>query len=252
MRSRASIAIGPPQRSFNGRTRTYRRPLSTSHDLHRSDYWDQQPEHKVQAAHRHCGQRPPSLKKGGRTEARREPPRRFWHLARQRLGPDTSRGRQGARHPPLRGDSATPGRLPAGLRRRLDHDTQARCSRPARAFLPGPFALAQPASPAAAPGTGSSPEEEVRLDSLGGWCLRYTGAATCRGLLWPSRASRSKRVRLAGRPTHLPSTRSVRGGSSNARAMCDGRWCWRASGRSAPLVVAGTSLSRGRAPAYAS
>ena len=165
---------------------------------------------------------------------------------------NTSRGRPGARHPPLRGDSATPGRLPAGLRRRLDHDTQARCSRPARAFLPGPFALAQPASPAAAPGTGSSPEEEVRLDSLGGWCLRYTGAATCRGLLWPSRASRSKRVRLAGRPTHLPSTRSVRGGSSNARAMCDGRWCWRASGRSAPLVVAGTSLSRGRAPAYAS
>ena len=79
-----------------------------------------------------------------------------------------------------------------------------------------------------------------------------TGAATCRGLLWPSRASRSKRVRLAGRPTHLPSTRSVRGGSSNARAMCDGRWCWRALGRSAPLVVAGTSLSRGRAPAYAS
>ena len=174
MRSRASIAIGPPQRSFNGRTRTYRRPLSTSHDLHRSDYWDQQPEHKVQAVRGHRGQRPPSLKKGARTEARREPPRRFWHLARQRLGPDTSRGRQGPRHPPLRGDSATPGRLPAGLRRRLDHDTQARCSRPARAFLPGPFALAQPASPAAAPGTGSSPEEEVRLDSLGGWCLRHT------------------------------------------------------------------------------
>ena len=37
--------------------------------------WDQEPEHKVQAAHRHRGQRPPSLKKGGRTEARREPPR---------------------------------------------------------------------------------------------------------------------------------------------------------------------------------
>ena len=50
---------------------------------------------------------------------------------------NTSRGRPGARHPPLRGDSATPGRLPAGLRRRLDHDTQARCSRPARAFCPG-------------------------------------------------------------------------------------------------------------------
>ena len=127
-----------------------------------------------QAVRDHRGRRPPSLKKGGRSEARREPPRRLWHLARQRLGPDTSRGRQGARHPPLRGDSATPGRLPAGLRRRLDHDTQARCSRPARAFLPGPFALAQPASPAAAPGTGSSPEEEVRLDSLGGWCLRHT------------------------------------------------------------------------------
>ena len=47
----------PAKRSFNGRTRTYRRPLSTSHDLHRSDYWDQQPEHKVQAAHRHRGVR---------------------------------------------------------------------------------------------------------------------------------------------------------------------------------------------------
>ena len=237
---------------YNTMKRTFRPPLTLSHSLHDLVHWLQCLHDENQVVRGHCGQRPPSLKKGGRTEARREPPRRFWHLARQRLGPDTSRGRQGARHPPLRGDSATPGRLPAGLRRRLDHDTQARCSRPARAFLPGPFALAQPASPAAAPGTGSSPEEEVRLDSLGGWCLWYTGAATCRGLLWPSRASRSKRVRLAGRPTHLPSTRSVRGGSSNARAMCDGRWCWRASGRSAPLVVAGTSLSRGRAPAYAS
>ena len=120
-----------PQRSFNGRTRKYRRALSTQHDLHRSDYWDQPPEHKVQAVRGHRGRRPPSLKKGGRSEARREPPRRFWHLARQRLGPDTSRGRPGARHPPLRGDSATPGRLPAGLRRRLDHDGQARCLRPA-------------------------------------------------------------------------------------------------------------------------
>jgi len=237
---------------YNTMKRTFRPPLTLSHSLHDLVHWLQCLYDENQAVRDHRGRRPPSLKKGGRSEARREPPRRLWHLARQRLGPDTSRGRQGARHPPLRGDSATPGRLPAGLRRRLDHDTQARCSRPARAFLPGPFALAQPASPAAAPGTGSSPEEEVRLDSLGGWCLRYTGAATCRGLLWPSRASRSKRVRLAGRPTHLPSTRSVRGGSSNARAMCDGRWCWRASGRSAPLVVAGTSLSRGRAPAYAS
>ena len=87
---------------------------------------------------------------------------------------NTSRGRPGAHHPPLRGDTTTPGRLPGDLRSRLDQDGQARCSRPARASLPGPFALAQPASPAAAPGTGSSPEEEVRLDSLGGWCLRYT------------------------------------------------------------------------------
>ena len=54
-----------------------------------------------------------------------------------------------------------------------------------------------------------------------------TAAATCRGLVWPSRVSRSKRVRLAGRQTHLPSTRSVRGGSPSDRAMCDGRWCWR-------------------------
>ena len=133
-----------PQRSFNGRTRTYRRPLSTPHDLHRSDYWDQEPEHKVQAAHRHRGRRPPSLKKGGRSEAHREPPRRLWHLARQRLGPDTSRGRPGARHPPLRRDSATPGRLPAALRRWLDHDGQARSTRPERALLPGFFGLGQP------------------------------------------------------------------------------------------------------------
>ena len=177
---------------------------------------------------------------------------RFWHLARQRLGPDTSRGRPAARHPPLRGDSATPGRLPAGLRRRLDHDTQARCSRPARAFLPGPFALAQPASPAAAPGTGSSPEEEVRLDSLGGWCLRYTGAATCRGLLWPSRASRSKRVRLAGRPTHLPSTRSVRGGSSNARLMKWKDWRLPSPRPRQWSVRCRTARLCWRAPAYAS
>ena len=143
------------------------RPLS-------SDYQDQRPEHRAHAVRGHRGRRPPSLKKGGRTETRREPPRRFWHLARQRLGPDTSRGRPGARHPPLRRDSATLGRLPGDLRRRLDQDGQARSTRPARALPPGFFALAQPASPAAAPGTGSSPEEEVRLDSLGGWCLRYT------------------------------------------------------------------------------
>ena len=101
------------------------------------------------------------------------PPRRPKRLTRQRLGPGTSRGRPGARHPPLRCDTATPGRLPGDLRHRLEHDGQARCSRPGWASLPGPFALAQSASPAAAPGTGSSPKEEVRLDSLGGWCLRH-------------------------------------------------------------------------------
>ena len=74
-----------------------------------------------------------------------------------------------------------------------------------------------------------------------------TGAATCRGLLWPSRASRSKRVRLAGRPTHLPSTRSVRGGSSNARAMCDGRWCWRLRQKCAPGGGRNESLAWARA-----
>ena len=57
---------------------------------------------------------------------------------------NTSRGRPGARHPPLRGDSATPGRLPAALRRRLDHDGQARSTRPERALLPGFFGLGQP------------------------------------------------------------------------------------------------------------
>ena len=157
----ASIAIGPVWRSFNGRTRKYRRALSTQHDLYCSDYWKQPPEYREQAARGHRGRRPLSLKKGRRSEARPAPPRRIPRLARQRIGPRTSRGRPDARHPPLRGDTTTPGRLPGDLRRRLDHDGQARCSRPARASLPGPFALAQPASPAAAPGTGSSPEEEV-------------------------------------------------------------------------------------------
>ena len=173
MRSRASIAIGPSQRSFNGSTCTYRRALSTPHGLLPSDYQDQRPEHRAHAVRGHRGRRPPSLKKGGRSEARHGPPRRPKRLTRQRLGPGTSRGRPGARHPPLRCDTATPGRLPGDLRRRLEHDGQARCSRPGWASLPGPFALAQSASPAAAPGTGSSPKEEVRLDSLGGWCLRH-------------------------------------------------------------------------------
>ena len=138
-----------------------------------SDYQDQRPEHRAHAVRGHRGRRPPSLKKGGRSEARHGPPRRPKRLTRQRLGPGTSRGRPGARHPPLRSDTATPGRLPGDLRHRLEHDGQARCSRPGWASLPGPFALAQSASPAAAPGTGSSPKEEVRLDSLGGWCLRH-------------------------------------------------------------------------------
>ena len=140
----ASIAIGPVWRSFNGRTRKYRRALSTQHDLYCSDYWKQPPEYLEQAARGHRGRRPLSLKKGGRSEARRAPQRRLQRLARQRLAPDTSRGRPGARHTPLQGDSATPYRLPAALRRRLDHDGQAPCTRPERAFSPGSFALAQP------------------------------------------------------------------------------------------------------------
>ena len=159
---------------YNTIDSTSRRALSTPHDLLPSDYQDQRPEHRAHAVRGHRGRRPPSLKKGGRSEARHGPPRRPKRLTRQRLGPGTSRGRPGARHPPLRCDIATPGRLPGDLRRRLDQDGQARSTRPARALPPGFFALAQPASPAAAPGTGSSPEEEVRLDSLGGWCLRYT------------------------------------------------------------------------------
>jgi len=147
MRSRASIAIGPSQRSFNGSTRTYRRALSTPHGLLPSYYRDQRPEHRahaVRSVRGHRGRRPLSLKKNGRSEARRAPQRRLQRLARQRLAPDTPRGRPGARHPPLRGDSATPYRLPAALRRRLDHDGQAPCTRPERAFSPGSFALAQP------------------------------------------------------------------------------------------------------------
>ena len=135
---------GPSQRSFNGSTRTYRRALSTPHGLLPSDYRDQRPEHRAHAVRGHRGRRPLSLKKGGRSEARRAPQRRLQRLARQRLAPDTSQGRPGARHPPLRGDSATSYRLPAALRRRLDHDGQAPCTRPERAFSPGSFALAQP------------------------------------------------------------------------------------------------------------
>ena len=177
MRSRASIARSDPRKGRSMEVLqvacTYRRALSTPHDLLPSDYQDQRPEHRAHAVRGHRGRRPPSLKKGGRSEARHGPPRRPKRLTRQRLGPGTSRGRPGARHPPLRCDTATPGRLPGDLRRRLEHDGQARCSRPGWASLPGPFALAQSASPAAAPDTGNSPKEEVRLDSLGGWCLRH-------------------------------------------------------------------------------
>ena len=132
------------QRSFNGSTRTFRRALSTPHGLLPSDYRDQRPEHRAHAVRGHRGRRPLSLKKCGQSEARRAPQRRLQRLARQRLAPGTPRGRPGARHPPLRGDSATPYRLPAALHRRLDHDGQAPCTRPERAFSPGSFALAQP------------------------------------------------------------------------------------------------------------
>ena len=63
MRSRASIAIGPSQRSFNGSTCTYRRALSTPHGLLPSDYQDQRPEHRAHAVRGHRGRRPLSLKK---------------------------------------------------------------------------------------------------------------------------------------------------------------------------------------------
>ena len=79
------------------------------------------------------------------------PQRRLQRLALQRLAPDTPRGRPGARHPPLRGDSATPYRLPAALRRRLDHDGQARSTRPGRACCPGLLP------------SGSPPGQEERL-----------------------------------------------------------------------------------------
>ena len=110
---------------YNTIDSTSRRALSTPHDLRPSDYQDQRPEHRAHAVRGHRGRRPPSLKKGGRSEARHGPPRRPKRLTRQRLGPGTSRGRPGARHPPLRCDTATPGRLPGDLRRRLEHDGQA-------------------------------------------------------------------------------------------------------------------------------
>ena len=136
--------MGARKLGYNTIDSTFRRALSTPHGLLPSDYRDQRPEHRAHAVRGHRGRRPLSLKKGGRSEARRAPQRRLQRLARQRLAPDTPRGRPGARHPPLRGDSATPYRLPAALRRRLDHDGQAPCTRPERAFSPGSFALAQP------------------------------------------------------------------------------------------------------------
>ena len=136
--------MGARKLGYNTIDSTFRRVLSTPHGLLPSDYRDQRPEHRAHAVRGHRGRRPLSLKKNGRSEARRAPQRRLQRLARQRLAPDTSRGRPGARHTPLQGDSATPYRLPAALRRRLDHDGQAPCTRPERAFSPGSFALAQP------------------------------------------------------------------------------------------------------------
>ena len=75
--------------------------------------------------------------------------------------PSASLGSGSARAPPEAGQ--------VRATRRSDAIPRPRAGCPA----PGPFALAQSASPAAAPGTGSSPKEEVRLDSLGGWCLRH-------------------------------------------------------------------------------
>ena len=138
------IAMGARELGYNTIDSTFRRALSTPHGLLPSDYRDQRPEHRAHAVRGHRGRRPLSLKKGGQSEARRAPQRRLQRLARQRLAPDTSRGRPGARHTPLQGDSATPYRLPAALHPPLYHDGQAPCTRPERAFSPGSFALAQP------------------------------------------------------------------------------------------------------------
>ena len=119
------IAMGARKLGYNTIDSTFRRALSTPHGLLPSDYRDQRPEHRAHAVRGHRGRRPPSLKKGGRSEARHRPPTRQRRLARQRRAPDTSRGRPGARHPPLRCDTATPGRLPGDLHRRLEHDGQA-------------------------------------------------------------------------------------------------------------------------------
>ena len=86
-----------------------------------------------------------------------------------------------------------------------------------------------------------------------GWLVPAVhGRSHCRGLLWPSRASRSKRVRLAGRPTHLPSTRSVRGGSSNARLMKWKDWRLPSPRPRQWSVRCRTARLCWRAPAYAS
>ena len=86
-------------------------------------------------------------------------------LAQQRLARDTSQGRPGGRHSPLKDDSATPCPLPGDLTAAaMIRRPKARCSRPERALPPGPSAPAQLTSPADGPGPASLPTEAVCLD----------------------------------------------------------------------------------------
>ena len=234
----SAIAIDARERMYNTMKRTFRPPLTLSHSLHDLVHWLQCLYDENQTAHRHRGRRPPSLKKGGRSEAHREPPRRLWHLARQRLGPGTSRGRPGARHPPLRGDSATPGRLPAALRRRLDHDGQARSTRPERALLPGFFGLGQPTWAGGAAGhicRGCSEDAGPWARSIGPWAsivqshVHRTATSLPSPADWPEGHQIEPTTRPGGNGEHLRASPGPR--PARSRLSPDDE-----SGAAAPVV----------------
>ena len=223
---------------YNTMKRTFRPPLTLSHSLHDLVHWLQCLHDENQAVRDHRGRRPPSLKKGGRSEARREPPRRLWHLARQRLGPGPSRGRPGARHPPLRGDSATPGRLPAALRRRLDHDGQARSTRPERALLPGFFGLGQPTWAGGAAGhicRGCSEDAGPWARSIGPWAsivqshVHRTATSLPSPADWPEGHQIEPTTRPGGNGEHLRASPGPR--PARSRLSPDDE-----SGAAAPVV----------------
>ena len=151
---------------------------------------------------------------------------------------NTSRGRPGARHPPLRGDSATPGRLPAALRRRLDHDGQARSTRPERALLPGFFGLGQPTWAGGAAGhicRGCSEDAGPWARSIGPWAsivqshVHRTATSLPSPADWPEGHQIEPTTRPGGNGEHLRASPGPR--PARSRLSPDDE-----SGAAAPVV----------------